>query len=94
MSKMTGPGIGLMGKTVGLYFSIHSHNVSQEFMLKLIDYHAKLGETVDDFEIILVPLDNKEDFKQGSTIPWMAVPFSNKTCNRLSDYFKISTLPM
>ncbi|KAI4385170.1 hypothetical protein MLD38_003225 [Melastoma candidum] len=85
----------LVGKTIGLYFSVHGHRVSQEFTLKLIDYHARLQETVDDFEIVLVPLDNQEeDFRQGfKTIPWPAVPFGDKTCKRLSNYFEIRTLP-
>ncbi|KAG2707569.1 hypothetical protein I3760_05G153200 [Carya illinoinensis] len=85
----------LEGKTVGLYFSIQVHGACLEFTPKLIEVYKKLKERGENFEIVLIPLDYEDEhFKEGfKTMPWLAVPFKDKTCEKLPRYFELKTLP-
>ncbi|XP_031277024.1 probable nucleoredoxin 1 [Pistacia vera] len=85
----------LEGKTVGLYFSLHSYKACAEFTPQLIKVYEKLKEKGENFEIVLISLDdNEESFKESlGNVPWLALPFKDKSCEKLARYFELSTLP-
>ncbi|XP_048322845.2 probable nucleoredoxin 1 [Ziziphus jujuba] len=87
----------LEGKLVGLYFSMNSHGGCIEFTPKLVEAYKKLKETGQgqDFEIVLISLDHKdEQFKEGfEKMPWLALPFNDKSIERLVRYFELQNLP-
>ncbi|XP_023007756.1 probable nucleoredoxin 1 [Cucurbita maxima] len=85
----------LEGKVVGLYFSMFSYERCMAFTPKLVDAYEKLKAKGERFEIVLISLDQDEElFKQGlRNIPWLALPFIDKRCDKLVRYFEISTLP-
>ena len=67
----------LEGKLVGLYFSIHAHRMCREFTPKLVELYKTLKEKRENFEVVLISLDDEEeDFKESfETMPWLALPF-------------------
>uniref|UniRef100_A0A2N9IQC9 protein-disulfide reductase n=1 Tax=Fagus sylvatica TaxID=28930 RepID=A0A2N9IQC9_FAGSY len=83
----------LEGKIVGLYFSIQ--RLCHDFTPKLVEIYKKLKERGENFEIVLISLDSEDkDFKEGlETMPWLAVPFKDKSCEKLVRYFELETLP-
>ncbi|XP_028801772.1 probable nucleoredoxin 1 [Neltuma alba] len=85
----------LQGKTVGLYFSCFSYNASAKFTPKLVEVYEKLKAKGEDFEIVLISIgDAEESFKQGlESVPWLALPYKDKSCEKLARYFELSTLP-
>lgn len=85
----------LEGKTVGLYFSMNSRRPCLEFTPKLVEVYKKLKERGENFEIVLISLDYEDaSFKEGfETMPWLAVPFKDKSCEKLRRYFELQTLP-
>lgn len=60
-----------------------------------MEVYKNLKEKGEDFEIVLISLDRKdEQFKEGfETMPWMAVPFNDKSVDKLIRYFELQTLP-
>ncbi|KAF3431257.1 hypothetical protein FNV43_RR25987 [Rhamnella rubrinervis] len=85
----------LEGKLVGLYFSMNYHGPCREFTPKLVEVYKKLKEKGQDFEIVLISLDHDdEQFKEGfETMPWLALPFNDKSIEKLLRYFELQTLP-
>ncbi|GMN41605.1 hypothetical protein TIFTF001_010834 [Ficus carica] len=85
----------LEGKMIGLYFSVNAHDPCVEFTSTLVDVYNKLKEKGEKFEVVLISLDREEEeFKKGfETMPWLALPFKDKTCEKLVRYFELSTLP-
>ncbi|ONK61150.1 uncharacterized protein A4U43_C08F26750 [Asparagus officinalis] len=85
----------LEGKIVGLYFSLSLHGSCKNFTPKLVEMYKKLKESGHNFEVVLVSLDDEEaSFKQGfAGMPWLAIPFKDKTCERLVHYFELKTIP-
>ncbi|KAK4376871.1 hypothetical protein RND71_003167 [Anisodus tanguticus] len=87
----------LEGKIVGLYFSMTSFEERGSFTLKLIEIYDKLKAQGENFEIVMIPLDNEdedESFKKGfASMPWFSLPLKDKTCEKLARYFELSTLP-
>lgn len=83
------------GKIVGLYFCLNSYGSCRSFTLKLVDMYKKLKERGESFEVVLVSLDDDESaFQQGfSGMPWLAIPFKDKSCERLARYFELETIP-
>ncbi|KAJ0038032.1 hypothetical protein Pint_22962 [Pistacia integerrima] len=84
----------LEGKTVGLYFSVIYNKSCADFTPKLVKVYEELKEKGQGFEIVLISLDNHEEsFKRGfRCVPW-ALPFKDKSCEKLARYFELSTLP-
>ncbi|KAK1303033.1 putative nucleoredoxin 1 [Acorus calamus] len=85
----------LEGRMVGLYFSISKYGGCPEFTLKLKQVYKELKERGEGLEIVLVSLDNEEqsfdqDFKG---MPWLALPFQDKTCEKVIRYFELQALP-
>ncbi|KAK6252533.1 hypothetical protein QUC31_014253 [Theobroma cacao] len=85
----------LEGKTVGLYFSVSSYKASADFTPKLAEVYKKLKEKGENFEIVVISLDDEEEesFKESFVAPWLALPFKDKSCKKLARYFELSTLP-
>ncbi|KAE8704953.1 putative nucleoredoxin 1-2 [Hibiscus syriacus] len=84
----------LEGKTVGLYFSAFSFKPCADFTLKLAEVYKKLKEKGEDFEVVMISLeDEEESFKESFGAPWLALPFKDKSCEKLARYFELSTLP-
>ena len=80
---------------VGLYFTTSAHGRCIEFTPKLVEIYKKLKEKGENFEIVLISLDYEEEqFKTGfETMPWLALPFQDKTCEKLVRYFELAALP-
>ncbi|GFY88282.1 DC1 domain-containing protein [Actinidia rufa] len=85
----------LEGKTVGLFFSATAYRGCFEFTEKLVEVYKKLKEKGESFEIVLISLDSEEEyFKQGfDTMPWLALPFNDKSCEKLTRYFELAAIP-
>jgi len=57
--------------------------------------YEELKARGENFEVVLIPLDEDEEaFKEilGS-VPWLSLPFKDKFCGKLAQYFELSTLP-
>ncbi|KAI5573027.1 hypothetical protein BDE02_10G051200 [Populus trichocarpa] len=89
------PVLDLEGKLVGLYFSAHAHRMCREFTPKLVELYKTLKEKGENFEVVLISLDDEEeDFKESfETMPWLALPFKDKSCEKLVRYFELRTIP-
>ncbi|KAH7857457.1 hypothetical protein Vadar_012932 [Vaccinium darrowii] len=85
----------LEGNTIGLYFAESSYRKCVKFTSKLIEVYDKLKANGEKFEVVMIPLDNKEEsFKEGfEKLPWLSLPFNDKSCVKLARYFKIPTIP-
>ncbi|XP_059316510.1 probable nucleoredoxin 1 [Lycium ferocissimum] len=83
----------LEGKTVGLYFAMSSYKGCKNFTLKLVEVYEKLKQK--NFEIVLISVDEKyENFKEGFVpMPWLALSFKDKNCERLVRYFEHKLVP-
>ncbi|KAI4328269.1 hypothetical protein L6164_020636 [Bauhinia variegata] len=85
----------LEGKTVGLYFSLFSYNLSTDFTPKLVEVYKKLKAKGESFEVVLIPLDDEEESikQQIKGLPLLSLPIKDKSCQKLARYFELSTLP-
>ncbi|KAI3698482.1 hypothetical protein L2E82_42057 [Cichorium intybus] len=85
----------LEGKTVGLYFVLSSFKKSTDFTPTLVKVYNELKSKQENFEIVMIPLDdNEESFKKElENIPWLSLPLKDKKCQKLVRYFELSTLP-
>ncbi|KAJ8758991.1 hypothetical protein K2173_003229 [Erythroxylum novogranatense] len=85
----------LQGKMVGLYFSVHSHPICLYLTPKVVKAYEKLKEKGENFDVVLVSLDYEEDMykKDFETMPWLALPFGDKSHEKLARYFEIRALP-
>ncbi|XVE92416.1 hypothetical protein REPUB_Repub01dG0095100 [Reevesia pubescens] len=84
----------LEGKTVALYFSVSSYKAAADFTPKLAEVYKKLKENGENFEVVVISLDDEEEsFKESFVAPWLALPFKDKICEKLTRYFELSTLP-
>lgn len=83
----------LDGKMVGLYFSLASYRSA--FAPKLREVYEKLKAKGENFEIVMISLDeDEESFKKGcESMPWFALPHKDKSCEKLARYFEISSIP-
>lgn len=83
----------LEGKTVGLYFSVNRG--CTDFTPQLVEVYEKLKAKGENFEVVLISLENDEEsFKEGlQSVPWLSLPFKDKICAKLARYFELSTLP-
>ncbi|OIV93728.1 hypothetical protein TanjilG_16579 [Lupinus angustifolius] len=85
----------LEGKTVGLYFSLTSYKACSDFTPQLVGVYEKLKANGENFEVVVIPLDNDEEsFKEGlQSVPWLSLPFQDKSSEKLVRYFELSALP-
>lgn len=82
-------------KTIGLLFSVASYRKCTEFTPNLVEVYNKLKENGEDFEVVMISLeDDEEAFNQDfETMPWLALPFNDKSSSKLARHFMLSTLP-
>lgn len=85
----------LEGKTIGLYFSASMYPGCVAFTPVLNEVYKKLKEKGENFEIVVIPLDDDEEkFKKVfDNSPWLSLPVNDKTCEKLVRYFELRTLP-
>ncbi|XP_052204586.1 probable nucleoredoxin 1 isoform X5 [Diospyros lotus] len=86
----------LEGKVIGLYFVVDDHRRCTEFTTKLVEVYRKIKDKGENFEVVLVWLDDEEEesFKQSfDAMPWLALPFKDKSCEKLARYFELRALP-
>ncbi|RWR91551.1 putative nucleoredoxin 3 [Cinnamomum micranthum f. kanehirae] len=90
------PVSNLAGKTVGLYFGGLWCPPCRAFTHQLIEAYNELEATKNEsFQIIFVSTDrDEEEFKRHiSTMPWLAVPYNEKTRRDLCRIFDIKGIP-
>ncbi|RWR79475.1 putative nucleoredoxin 1 [Cinnamomum micranthum f. kanehirae] len=85
----------IQGKMVALYFCFSSHKPCQEFTPKLVEMYNKLKDKGDEFEVVLISLDDDEQsyVEILKSIPFLAVPFKDKICEKLARYFELRRIP-
>ncbi|XP_044463030.1 probable nucleoredoxin 3 isoform X2 [Mangifera indica] len=85
----------LSGKTVGLYFGAHWSPPCRVFTTQLIEVYNELKITTDQFEIVLVSTDrvHKEFDLSLSSMPWLVIPYEDRTRHDLCRIFKIKGIP-
>lgn len=85
----------LEGKTVGLYFFISTFSGCNAFTSKLLELYEKLKEKGENFEIVMLPLDDDEESYKlwFENMPWLSLPVKDKSCEKLVRYFELLTLP-
>lgn len=86
----------LVGKTIGLYFGAHWCPPSRAFTTQLIQAYNEIITTNDGcFEIILVSTDRdlKEFNTNLSNMPWLAIPYEDRTRQDLCRIFNIKGIP-
>ena len=81
----------LVGKTVGLYFDHWYRKDCIEFTSTLVYVYNKLKQRGEKFEAVLISSNyTHEDFKQAfNAMPWLALPYNDKSCGKLIDYFEL-----
>ncbi|KAK9097675.1 hypothetical protein Syun_024720 [Stephania yunnanensis] len=86
----------LLGKTIGLYFGAHWCPPCRAFTSRLVEAYNELKITKSrSFEVIFISTDrNEEEFDLNiSTMPWLAIPYNDKSRSDLSRIFKIKGIP-
>ncbi|GAV63650.1 C1_3 domain-containing protein/Thioredoxin_8 domain-containing protein [Cephalotus follicularis] len=87
----------LAGKTVGLYFGARWYPPCHAFTAQLIEAYNELltSSKAECFEIILVSTDrdHKEFDINISSMPWLAIPYEDKTRQDLCRIFNIKGIP-
>ncbi|KAB2037855.1 hypothetical protein ES319_D03G104900v1 [Gossypium barbadense] len=86
----------LIGKTVGLYFGAHWCPPCRAFTAQLVEaYNQLLSSRGDCFEVVLVSSDRdqKEFDVNISSMPWLALPFEDRTRQDLCRIFNIKAIP-
>ncbi|KAJ0091326.1 hypothetical protein Patl1_12748 [Pistacia atlantica] len=86
----------LAGKTIGLYFGAHWCPPCRAFTIQLIEVYNELKTATDQcFEIVLVSTDrdHKEFDLNLSSMPWLAIPYEDRTRQDLCRIFKIKGIP-
>lgn len=81
-----------MGKTVALFFSARGCG---DFTLELINVYNELKKSEEAFEIVFISRDeNQEAFEDYyKSMPWLALPFGDKTGKDLLLLFHVRHIP-
>ncbi|KAL5537615.1 hypothetical protein UlMin_044854 [Ulmus minor] len=87
----------LEGKTIGLYFGAHWSPPCRAFTAKLTEAYNELlmNEHNQCFETILVSTDRDlQEFKLNlSIMPWLAIPYEDRTRQDLCRIFDVKEIP-
>ncbi|WCJ30565.1 protein kinase C-like zinc finger protein [Euphorbia peplus] len=86
----------LVGKTIGLYFGAHWCPPSRAFTCQLVEAYNELESRRDGcFEVILVSTDRdiKEFNINLSNMPWLAIPYEDRSRQDLCRIFNIKGIP-
>lgn len=75
---------------VALYFS-----TNVDLTEELVEVYHKLKAKGENFEIVMISLDDdEEEFNEEfGAMPWLSLPFQDKACKKLTNYFEFSSLP-
>ena len=84
-----------MGKTLALYFSAHWCPPCRGFNPNLVKVYNELKERGEAFQIVLISTDrDQEAFEEYyNNMPWLALPFADKTKKDLSALFRVRSIP-
>nr|ABR16144.1 unknown [Picea sitchensis]ACN41140.1 unknown [Picea sitchensis] len=85
----------LVGKTVALYFSAHWCPPCRSFTPELTKVYNELKERGETFEIVFISMDRNQDAFEDyyKSMPWLALPFGDKTKKDLSRFFRVRGIP-
>ncbi|XP_057844342.2 probable nucleoredoxin 1-2 isoform X2 [Cryptomeria japonica] len=85
----------LVGKTIGLYFSANWCGPCHNFTPLLVDIYNEIKSRGEDFEIVFLSADLEEEaFEEHyGNMPWLALPFGDKTEKKLSQYYRVQDIP-
>ncbi|KAE9603755.1 putative protein-disulfide reductase [Lupinus albus] len=86
----------LAGKTVGLYFSANWSPPCRSFTVQLTDVYNVLNAAKDHcFEIVLISTDRdlKEFNVSRNSMPWLAIPYEDRTRHDLCRIYNIKGIP-
>ncbi|CAN1324220.1 Probable nucleoredoxin 3, partial [Linum perenne] len=88
----------LDGKTIGLYFGAHWCPPSRSFTAQLVEAYSELKATTIDgstFEVVFISTDRdiKEFNISLSNMPWLAIPYEDRTRQDLCRIFNIKGIP-
>lgn len=86
----------LVGKTIGLYFGAHWCPPSRAFTKLLIETYNELENSeIGSFKIVFISMDRDENEFMASLkeMPWLAIPYSDKSRHDLSRIFNIKWIP-
>ena len=53
--------LDLEGKLAGLYFSARGHRMCCAFTPKLVEFYKVLKEKRENFEVVMISIDNEEE---------------------------------
>lgn len=72
-----------------------SYEDCQGFTKKLKEAYKKLKEKGENFEVVFISLDQEEQefIDNFVNMPWLALPFKDKNCERLARYFELRAIP-
>ncbi|KAJ7966028.1 Thioredoxin, nucleoredoxin [Quillaja saponaria] len=90
------PLLELVGKTIGLYFCAHWSPPCHAFTTRLTEAYNNLLTTKDkSFEIVMISTDRdlKEFNVNISSMPWLAIPYEDRTRHDLCRIFDIKGVP-
>ncbi|XXG40725.1 hypothetical protein AAC387_Pa01g1371 [Persea americana] len=81
----------IQGKMVALYFCVNSYEPCRKFTPKLVEMYKMLKDKGEKFEVVLISLDDDEQsyIEILNSIPFLAVPFNDKICDKLGRYFEL-----
>lgn len=86
----------LVGKTIGLYFGANWCPPCRDFTTQLIEAYNDIAKNKDqEFEVVYVSTDRDvKEFELGLTkMPWVAIPFNDKTRQDLCRIFEVKWIP-
>lgn len=86
----------LVGKTIGIYFGAHWCPPCHTFSAQLLEVYNELRISKEkNFEIIFISTDRDlEEFDMSlKSMPWLAIPYSDKTQHDLCRIFDIKGIP-
>ncbi|CAI9295829.1 unnamed protein product [Lactuca saligna] len=86
----------LVGKTIGLYFGANWCPPCRDFTTQLIEAYNDIVKNKDqEFEVVYISTDRDvKEFELGLTkMPWVAIPFNDKTRQDLCRIFEVKWIP-
>ncbi|XP_024990060.1 probable nucleoredoxin 3 isoform X3 [Cynara cardunculus var. scolymus] len=86
----------LVGQTIGLYFGAHWCPPCRDFTTQLVEaYNDIIKNANQEFEVIFISTDrdHKEFDLSLTKMPWLAIPFDDKSRQDLCRIFEIKWIP-
>ncbi|KAJ9553530.1 hypothetical protein OSB04_017575 [Centaurea solstitialis] len=86
----------LVGKTIGLYFGAHWCPPCRDFTVQLVEAYSEIiNDKNQEFEVVFISTDrdHKEFDLSLTKMPWLAVPFDDKSRHDLCRIFEVKWIP-